>query len=92
MFEDDLEGISDDDIENILDKDEGPPKVTEEKKTEAVEEKAAVAKQPAKVDALDIAWDSLRGEEEEKPVESVEKTEESELGKILGLSISEADC
>ena len=71
MFEDDLEGISDDDIENILGKDEdkdsaGKQQHSDEKdktssKSSAAEEKQQ-QQQPTKVDALDIAWESLRGE------------------------------
>ena len=75
MFEDDVEEISDDDIENILETDEGESKG--DKAVERVVEKAAapaVVKQPSKVDALDIAWESLRGEKEES-VEIQEKPE-----------------
>ena len=78
MFEDDLEGISDDDIENILEKDEGESKPEEEEQQKSDVEEKPVAKQPTKVDALDIAWDSLRGEAEEKQKqeELPEKTDE----------------
>ena len=55
MFEDDLEGISDDDIENISETDDGDSKG---EKTIS-EEKTAVSKQPTKVDALDIAWEVI---------------------------------
>ena len=79
MFEDDVEEISDDDIENILETDEGESKG--DKAVDRVVEKAAAAaaaaavvKQPSKVDALDIAWESLRGEKEES-VEIQEKPE-----------------
>ena len=70
MFEDDLEGISDDDIENILETDDGAAKEDRTDKIEKAEkadreDKVAVSKQP-KVDALDIAWDTLRGENKEK--------------------------
>ena len=61
MFEDDLEGISDDDIENISETDDGDSKG---EKTIS-EEKTAVSKQPTKVDALDIAWETLKGENKE---------------------------
>lgn len=70
MFEDDLEGISDDDIENILETDDGDSKGA---KT-GTEDKTAVSKQPAKVDALDIAWETLKGGENK------EKSKEKSLG------------
>ena len=64
MFEDDLEGISDDDIDDI-ETDDGDSKG---EKTES-EEKIAFSKQPTKVDALDIAWETLKGENKEKSKE-----------------------
>ena len=79
MFEDDVEEISDDDIDDIdiLETDEGESKVEKVAAQDRVVEKAAapaVVKQPSKVDALDIAWESLRGEKEES-VEIQEKPE-----------------
>ena len=85
-----MECISDDDIENILD-DGDSSKGKDPEKTDDVleeEEKPVAKQQPAtKVDALDIAWETLRGKEDEKSEEPMEKMDENETKRDEGVCV-----